>query len=102
MVPVKKKNGETRFCIDFHQLNSSLEFNAFPSPNISETLEGLGGSELFSTFDVAQAYLSVPLHEESKPLTAFPALGGLYEFQSTPFGLLTSGCLLYTSPSPRD
>ena len=40
---------------------------------------------------MAQAYLSVPLHEESKPLTAFPALGGLYEFQSTPFGLLTSG-----------
>ena len=66
MVPVKKKNGDTRFCIDFRQLNSSLEFNAFPSPNISETLEGLGGSELFSTFDVAQAYLSFPLYEESK------------------------------------
>ena len=91
IVPVKKKDGRTRFCIDYRRLNSNLINNAWPSPHVEEVMDGLGGAEMFSTFDAAQAYLSVPLTEESKPLTAFPAGGALFEFNFTPFGLLTSG-----------
>ena len=47
IVPVKKKDGRTRFCIDYRRLNSNLINNAWPSPHVEEVMDGLGGAEMF-------------------------------------------------------
>ena len=68
LVPVKKKDGRTRWCVDYRQVNARTVGDSFPSPTVEEILAGVGdGNRVFSTLDASQAYLSVPLDEESLP-----------------------------------
>ena len=56
LVPVKKKNGATRWACDFCILNSLTIDDSFPTPNISEVLETLSESKVFSTLDAQNSY----------------------------------------------
>ena len=71
LVPVKKKNGAVRWACDFHVLNSLTVDDSFPTPNISEVLETLSESKVFSTLDAQNAYHCISIEEKSRPLTAF-------------------------------
>ena len=71
LVPVKKKKGPTRWATDFRILNSLTIDDSFPTPNISEVLETLSESKVFSTLDASNAYHSISIEEKSRPLTAF-------------------------------
>ena len=91
MVPVKKKDGSWRWAVDYRGLNGVTVPDMFPTPNISQILERLGGSKVFSSLDAAQAYHNVSLTPRARPLTAFITYLGLYEFKRMPFGLKNAG-----------
>ena len=92
LIPVKKKDGRTRWCVDYRQVNARTVGDSFPSPTVEEILaEVRDGDRVFSTLDASQAYLSVPLDEESMEITAFVTPFGLFEFTRTSFGLLNAG-----------
>ena len=46
---------------DMRRLNAVTELPAFPIPKISDVLEGLKGSTMFSTLDMNMAYYQVKL-----------------------------------------
>ena len=48
-----KKDGSTRFCVDYRQLNSLTTKDAFPLPRIDDLLRLLGTQQWFSTMDLA-------------------------------------------------
>ena len=87
---VKKKDGSTRPCVDYHRLNAVTHNDAYPVPRAQDCLDSMAGSGMFSTMDVLSAYNQVPMTEENIPKTAFSTKYGLFEFTTMPFGLMTA------------
>lgn len=86
IVPVRKKDGKLRICVDFRQLNVITEKDKYPIPRIDEILDEMGQGELFTTLDATSGYYQIPICEEDKK-TAFRWKGGFFEFTRMPFGL---------------
>ena len=52
-------------CLDFRKLNDiTIKYN-FPVPDINTLLNALGGSVMFSSINLGQAYYQVELEVES-------------------------------------
>ena len=56
IVPVKKKNGQIRCCVDFRNLNRVYPKDEFPLPNMDLLIDFAVGSVKFSLMDRFSGY----------------------------------------------
>jgi len=88
---VRKKDGSWRACGDFRRLNLATEADKYPVPNLADCMTRVTGARVFSTLDLRNGYLQVPLHPSAVKKTAVITPFGLYEFLRMPFGLKNAG-----------
>lgn len=90
IVLVKKNDGTYRCCFDFRKLNSKILSRPYPMPTVDLILRYLKGGKYFSSLDLWQAFLQIPLRECDKHLTAFVTPCGRHlEFNVVPFGIIS-------------
>jgi hypothetical protein len=87
LLTVPKPDGSSRVCIDPRILNSATYPDLAIIPAVQEVLDSLFGSSIFSSLDLFQGYLQIPLEPASRPLTTFTTPAGVFQFTRLPFGL---------------
>ena len=92
IVLVKKKDGSTRFCVDYRKLNQVSKPLAYPLPLIDDLLGILGKARYFTSLDLISGYWQICMDsEEDKEKTAFcTSHRGLFQFKVMPFGLMNA------------
>ena len=90
MVPVMKKTGKVRLCVDLKKLNVNIERERFVLPTLEDVTSRLQGATVFSCLDAASGFYQIPLEENSQDLTTFITPFGRYCFRRLPFGITSA------------
>lgn len=91
IVPVKKKNGQIRVCIDFRDLNEACPKDDFPLPMTELLIDATTGYETMSFMDGYSGYNQIRMAPEDEELTAFRTPKGVFCYKVMPFGLKNAG-----------
>jgi hypothetical protein len=93
VVPMQKKDGRWRVCVDFRDLNRATPKDEYPMP-IAETLvKAAAGHKILSFMDGNAGYNQIFMALEDINKTAFrvPGAGGLPDYVVMTFGLKNAG-----------
>jgi Reverse transcriptase (RNA-dependent DNA polymerase) len=89
-VLVKKKNGETRVCIDYRQLNSLTVPDIYPLPLIEKLINEHPHACIFSKIDLKLAYNQIRIRKGDEKYTSIQTPKGNYEYLVMPFRMCDS------------
>ena len=87
IIPVRKKDGRIRLCIDCRKVNQVTKSIKFPLPNLTDSVYHLHGAQFFTSLDLVKGYYQLELAEDSRECTAFSTPRGHYQFKKLSFGL---------------
>ncbi|XP_011859168.1 PREDICTED: uncharacterized protein LOC105556685 [Vollenhovia emeryi] len=90
VVPVRKRSGQMRLCVDLRPLNARVERQRYPFPVIEKCLARLTDRSVFTLLDLKDSFHQIRVHKDSTKYFAFATPDGQYEFNRLPFGFCES------------
>ena len=84
IVPVRKKNGQIRICVDFRDLNETCPKDDFPLPITKLTVDATTGHEVLFFLDGSSNYNQIRMTAEDEELTTFCASKEIYCYTTMP------------------
>ena len=87
LVCVKKGDESLRMCTDLRAVNSLTKKDSYRLPNITTCLETLSGAKYFTSMDLANAFLQIPIKAADQEKTTFITRTGTYAYTRMCFGL---------------
>ena len=91
LVPVRKKTGEIRSCIDFRNLNKVSLKDNYPLLKMDHILQRVVGASRMSLLDGYSGYNQILVNEDDRDKTAFTTPWGTFHYAKMPFGLKNAG-----------
>lgn len=93
IVPVIKKNGKLRVCVDFRNINLVTPKDEYPMSVADQLVDSATKNKILSFMDGHFTYNQIYIAEEDIAKTAFRCLGsiGTFECVIMPFGLKNAG-----------
>ena len=85
--PSDGKELKWRYVINFPAINDQIETDVHPCGNADLIFDNLHGAACFNKFDFSNAFLQIPMDEESRWLTSFVTEDEQLEFYYVPFGI---------------
>ena len=86
-MPVPKKNGKVRMCMDFWDMNKACQKDDFPLPHIDVLVDNMAGSSLMSFMDSFSGYNQINMAPKDMTKTIFTTKRGIYCYTVMLFGL---------------
>ena len=91
IVPIRKKDGQLRLCVDYRKINAVTVKDKFPMPNLADSIYATHDINFYTKLDMVKGYYQIPLAEDSRQYTAFSTAHNHYQFKTLSFGLTNSG-----------
>ena len=91
IVPMKKKNGQIRCCVDFRNLNQVYPKDEFPLPNMDLLIDFAVGNAMFSFMDGFSGYNQIRMTPKDVEKTNFRTPIGNFYYTVMPFRLKNAG-----------
>ena len=93
IVPVPKKDGKVRMCMDYQDLNRASPKDNFPLPHIDVIVDNMTSFALFSFMDGFSGYNQIKMAPEDMEKTTFITLWGTFCYKVMSFGLKNVGAM---------
>jgi hypothetical protein len=91
IVPVKKKNGQIRVCVDFWDLNNACPKDDFLLSIIEIMVDATTSHGRLTFMDGSFGYNQIRIAPVDEEKTAFRISKGIYCYKVMPFGLKNAG-----------
>ena len=91
IIPIRKKNGQLRICIDFRDLNKACPKNDFSLPVTEIMIDSITGHKALSFMYCTTSYNQIHMAPEDREATAFRTLKGILCYKVMAFGLKNAG-----------
>ena len=94
LVIVPKSNGNLRVCGDFKvAINQCVETKTYPLPTAEDIFARLAGGHVFTKLDLSQAYLQLPVDDDSKDLLVINTPKGLFRYNRLLYGVSVASAI---------
>jgi len=91
IVPVMKKQGMIRVCVDYRDVNQACPKDNYPTPFIDQIIDECTGCKIFSFMDGFSGYNQINIRPQDQSKTAFICPWGTFAYCKLPFGLKNTG-----------